>query len=174
MAEDRTGIIHAVSQALLDMGGDLADIRQQVLQGYFSMILYSGFPAGVSAEEIRHRLQAIDARSPFEVAVKPMVSPGTTPPLEEKEIYVLTARGDDRPGFVCAVSGLCARHGVNILDLSTTRQKGTYTMILLLDLQGCPDLSNLRQEMRKFSDQEKIDLLLQHHDIFKATNEVAM
>ncbi len=79
MARDRIGIIHDITRTIADMKGNLTDIRQQVLQGYFSMILYGSFPDTVSPETIRGQLLAVDKTNPFEISIKPVTE--AMPPL---------------------------------------------------------------------------------------------
>ncbi len=175
MAADRVGIIHDITRTISAMGGDLADTRQQVLQGYFSMILYASFPEKLSGQDIVDALTAIDSEHPFEVSVKPVTGPPVDDPATMKSRYVLTARGSDRIGFVALVSGFCADHSINILDLSTTTgSDDTYTMILLVDLDHCPPMEVLRAHLEDFSTKNGLSLLLQHQDIFRATNEIGM
>jgi predicted amino acid-binding ACT domain protein len=88
--------------------------------------------------------------------------------------YVLTASGRDRIGFVASVSSFCARQNINILDLSTAVSDGSYTMILLVDLSRCPDLAEMRRQLKAFAQESGLRLVLQHYDIFKATNEVSV
>lgn len=174
MSADRVGIIHDITKTLSALEGDLTDTRQQVLRGYFSMILYGSFPDTVSAEAIHRHLLNIDRKHPLEVSIRPVVADDSRNISSPDDSYVLTARGADRIGFVALVSGFCADHGINILDLSTTGRGATYTMILLVDLSGCSSLGNLRDHLDQFSREHGLSLLLQHHDIFKATNEIRM
>ncbi len=175
MAADRIGIIHNITRTISVMGGDLADTRQQVLQGYFSMILYASFPEKLSGQDIVDALTAIDPENPFEVSVKPVTGPPDDGQAPMNNRYVLTARGSDRIGFVALVSGFCAEHSINILDLSTTTgSDDTYTMILLVDLSRCPPMQVLRTHLEDFSTENGLSLLLQHQDIFRATNEIGM
>ena len=173
LASDRVGLIHDITRIIADLGGDLADTRQQILQGYFSMIMAATFPAGVSPGTVRERLSRLDPVDPVTVTVRP-VKPGSSSPARGNDHYVLTARGADRIGFVALVSGFCADHGINILDLATTGSGSTYTMILLVDLSGCPDRDRLRDRITAFNRQHGLTLLLQHSDIFQATNEIRM
>ncbi|MCF6187945.1 MAG: hypothetical protein L3J49_10810 [Desulfobulbaceae bacterium] len=173
MARDRIGIIHDITRTIADMKGNLTDIRQQVLQGYFSMILYGSFPDTVSPETIRGQLLAVDKTNPFEISIKP-VTEAMPPPAAPADSYVLTARGADRIGFVALVSGFCTEHDINILDLSTTSTGETYTMMLLVDLSKGAPLEELRTGLEQFNRQHDLSLLLQHHDIFKATNEIQL
>ncbi len=172
-AADRIGIIHDLTRTISAMGGDLADVRQQVLRGYFSMILCVSFPGHLQEEEIREALVNIDPEHPFEISIRPAPALSSSDQVPANS-YVLTARGSDRIGFVALVSGFCADNQVNIVDLSTTGRDETYTMILLVDLSNAPPVETLRSRLEQFSNEHGLSLLLQHLDIFKATNEIRM
>lgn len=172
-AADRVGIIHDLTRTISALGGDLADVRQQVLRGYFSMILCVSFPADLREDAIREALINIDPDHPFEISIRPAPELAVSDKVP-KNAYVLTARGSDRIGFVALVSGFCAENSINILDLSTTGRDDTYTMILLVDLSNAPPVESLRARLERFSETHGLSLLLQHLDIFKATNEIRM
>ncbi len=173
-SRDRVGIIHDVASAVSYMNGDLADMRQQVLRGYFSMILYVSFPGDVTPEEINRRLAAVGTSdAAVEVSIKEVrqqQAEKNSPP--EDNCYVLTADGEDRIGFVATVTRFCKDNGINILDLTTTVAKGRYTMILFVDLSNCPSMDEVQTRLEQFADATDLNMVLQHNDIFKATNEI--
>lgn len=177
MSRDRVGIVHEVAQAISELEGDIADLRQSVLRGYFSMILLASFPTTITTENIRIKLSEVDANSAtaLEVAVKRVkdirIIDNVAPP---EHTYVLTASGPDRIGFVAALAAFCAQHQINILDLSTAVADGIYTMILLVDVSRNPSIDAIRQELYAFSRQNDMNIVLQHHDIFRATNEISL
>ncbi len=174
LARDRVGIIHDITRVIRDMEGDLADTRQQVLQGYFSMILFASFPGTVTAEQIQEQLAGAGREdAPFEVSVRPVQQdePDQTAPADT---YVLTARGQDRIGFLATVAGFCARNRINILDLSTMVSDGSYVMILFVDPGPEGRMEAIRAAIEEFNRHNDLNLVLQHHDIFKATNEIRM
>lgn len=169
MSRDQVGIVADVAQAISSLDGDIADIRQSVLRGYFTMILLATFPPDVSTETITTAIQTprryVNVQSAQEA----------TPPAVElipTNAYVLTASGADHIGFVATVASFCAEHKINILDLSTTRADGNYIMMLLVDLSDAAPLVTVRSHLNRFAEQSRLHLVLQHHDIFKATNEV--
>ncbi len=176
MSRDRVGIIYEVSQALSELGGNIADVRQSVLNGYFTMILLAAFPSEVNQRAIERKLAEVDARSetPIESVVRP-AEPETIAafaPLP-KDSYVLTAIGTDQPGIVATVASFCVRHQINIFDLSTTVSHGDYVMILRIDLRGCPNpVREVRQDLQTFAARAGLKMTLQHHDIFRAVNEI--
>jgi predicted amino acid-binding ACT domain protein len=46
-------------------------------------------------------------------------------------------------------------------------------MILLVDLSRCPNFDLLHAQMDQFGREAGLNLVLQHYDIFKATNEIS-
>jgi predicted amino acid-binding ACT domain protein len=177
MSRDRVGIVFDVSNAISKLHGDIADIRQSVLRGYFTMILYTSFPAAVTLAEVKQTLADVDSSgdTPLEISVKPVADLDDIPPTASPEhTYVFTASGQDRIGFVAAVSQFCAENNINILDLSTTVASGQYTMILLVDLSRCASIDAIRRRLNAFKQQAGVQIVLQHYDIFKATNEIKL
>jgi glycine cleavage system transcriptional repressor len=174
LSQDRLGIVADVTGAIAALGGDIADLRQSVLRGHFSMILLVSFPRPVAAALIRERIEAGGGPdTPFEVAVQDAtVEYAAEVGADSERTYLLTARGPDRVGFVAAVSRFCAQNRLNILDLSTVVAGDQYIMILLVDASRCSDVDALRQRLRRFEADEGLSTVLQHHAIFRATNEV--
>lgn len=175
ISRDRVGIIYDVSKAISDLNGNIADVRQSVLCGYFTMILLASFPSKVTQRAIERKLAEVDAHNeiPIEAVVKKAEEIVEVPASPNSEnIYVLTATGADQIGFVAIVSSFCVKHNINILDLSTTVSDGAYVMILLIDLNHNISISEVRRDLQQFSQETGIKVVLQHRDIFKAINEI--
>ena len=177
-SRDRIGIVHQVSSAISELGGDIADLRQSVLRGHFAMILLASFPPAITQQAIEQRLQALNVAGvpPLQVSILPADdAPAAAAEQTLENAYVLTASGKDRIGFVATVSAFCARNGINILDLSTAVADDAYTMILLVDLAHCPvDVGELRHKLDRFQRETGLQVVLQHYAILEATNEVSI
>jgi predicted amino acid-binding ACT domain protein len=140
------------------------------------MMLLATFPPYTAVETIRRHLLELNTHSapPLDIVVQP--AEDALPPARSDippHAYVLTATGRDRIGFVASVSGFCARHHLNILDLATAVSGKTYSMILLVDLGG-EDVVAIRRHLQAFGLETDLRLILQHYTIFKATNEVSL
>jgi glycine cleavage system transcriptional repressor len=175
ISRDHVGIIYEVSKAISDLSGNIADVRQSVLCGYFTMILLASFPTSVTQRAIERKLAEADAHS--ETAIEAVVKKADETAIASfsptpENTYVLTATGTDQIGFVATVSSFCVKHNINILDLSTTVSDGSYVMILLIDLNHCISISEVRHNLQEFSRETGIKIVLQHRDIFKAMNEI--
>jgi glycine cleavage system transcriptional repressor len=136
------------------------------------MILLASFPAGVAADRIRSALTALDRDDPFEIGIKvwkpqpPLVSGG------DENRYVLTAVGPDKCGLVAALSGFLREKGINIEDLATLVEGEKYWMILQVCLPLQTHVGKLKRSLKLAMADVGISAELQHHDIFRATNEV--
>ena len=168
MAKDRPGIVAEVTECISALDGNLADLRQSVLRGYFTMILIAGFPATVSREEVKHKLT--DATSANVSVISHEENLATAD--HEEQSYVLSAVGQDRVGLVAQITRFCSDHGINILDLASHVDGSIYTMMLLLDLANIKSLDVFKQKLTGFGKANGIILELQHSDIFRATNEI--
>ena len=175
MSRDRVGIVYEVSKAISELQGNIADVRQSVLCGYFTMILLASFPPEITQRAIQRKLAEVDAHS--ETAIDAMVEkveasqPAAVTPYPEN-VYVLTATGSDQIGFVATLTSFCVQHHINILDLSTTVSDGAYIMILVIDLNHSAPIQAVRQDLQQFSRASGFKVVLQHHDIFRAVNEI--
>jgi predicted amino acid-binding ACT domain protein len=172
-SRDRVGLIHDVSSAISYLSGDLADMRQQVLHGYLTMIMYVSFPANVETEEINRRLIAAGTDdAAIEVSIKVLKKSQIDSSDSIENCYVLTAEGEDRIGFVATVTKFCKDNDINIVDLSTTVSGDRYIMILFVDMSKCSSMDEIRSRLDRFADDTDLNMVLQHYDIFKATNEI--
>jgi glycine cleavage system transcriptional repressor len=174
-SRDRIGIVYEISKAISELNGNIADIRQSVLCGYFTMILLASFPAKITERSIERKLAEVDAHSEtaIQAMVKKVEESAPSPSSSDcKNTYVLTATGKDKIGFVATVSSFCVNHHINILDLSTTVSDGAYVMILMVDLKKCDSISAVRLDLQQFAQQAGVTAVLQHYDIFKAVNEI--
>ena len=173
MSKDRTGIVADVTGAIYELGGDLADLNQSVLCGYLTMILFATFDADVDPEMIIARIDAIDSPTRLDVVAREVVEPldADLPPLPERT-YIMTAQGHNRKGLVYGISSFCFNHDINIMDLATTIKGDTYTMVLQLDLSRVESLAGVRRDLQIFSEKQDLQIVLQHHDLFKVTNEI--
>jgi glycine cleavage system transcriptional repressor len=175
MCRDRVGLIYEISKAISELNGNIADVRQSVLCGYFTMILLASFPQNVSQRSIERKFAEVDSKS--ETVIDAVVEkikekvPASPSPASENA-YVLTATGSDRIGLVATVASFCVRHNINILDLSTTVSDGAYIMILLIDLDESSSIGQVRAELQLYAKENGLNVVLQHHDIFKAVNEI--
>ena len=160
MSKDRPGIIADVTGAIYELKGDLADLNQSVLCGYLTMILIATFNSSITPEDAI--VKKID--TPIEILKARM----------PEKTYILTAQGKNKSGLVYGMSSFCYERDINIMDLVTTLADDQYTMILQLDLSHIASIKDVRDDLAEYADKTGLRVVLQHNDIFRVTNEIAM
>ncbi len=170
MAADRPGLIALIGEQVDALGGTIEDLSQTVMQGFFTVLLLAHFPAGVSAAELEHRLQA--AGDDLAVGVR---SGGRAPVTAEGERFILSARGPDRPGVVGALGQFLAGRDIAIEDMYARREgapASEYVMVLQLRCPPTGDIRQLQLDLSELADDLGMIAHLQHENVFLATNEI--
>ncbi len=168
MDRDRPGIVADVTEGVSALGGNLADLSQTVLCGYFTMILVADFSPDIVPQQVEAALSKEVTSHVFVVSALDY-----TPEAEGSEhIYVVSAIGRNRVGLVAQVSRFCCDHDINILDLTSHAEGGQYTMMLQIDLSSIENVERFEKELALFGERSGLNIVLQHNDIFRATNEI--
>lgn len=85
-----------------------------------------------------------------------------------KSRVIITVLGTDRSGIVAAVTGVLARHDVNILDISQTILQGIFTMTMLADLgDNAGDFLTIQQELDQLAVELGVQISLQREEVFR-------
>ena len=174
MAANRTGIIAAVTTALGELGGDIHEVSQTVMQQFFTIILAADFPDHRDPEVIVSHLEGVCRPFGVQVILKdPSSETLQNPAPEGIDKYFLTLTGHDTPGIVAQISGRLARERIDITDLYGVRREGqaSFVMILELAIPVGVDAMSLRADLEKLGTPIGLSATLQHENIFAATND---
>lgn len=86
---------------------------------------------------------------------------------------IVTVVGHDRVGIIARVATLLAEYGVNVLDISQTVMNEYFTMVMLVDVQGCTaEFTVLRDTLNRLGEEMALSIRIQHEDIFNAMHSV--
>ena len=158
MGADRPGIVAALTGGLLDLGGNLEDVRAAILGGSFAIVLLVSVPDDLDAAAVEATLRPEADRLGMGLWV------GDAPPPaiagDEVERCVVSVYGIDRPGIVHAMARALADQGANIRDLSS-RAVGTppiYTLAVEADLPAGLTPDGLRDRLRDVADRNRVEL----------------
>lgn len=179
MFEDRVGIIADVTETVKNLGGNLEDITQTVMRGYFSMILLAAFDNDMTAETIQNRLSQTPGCEQFSISVREFnasAAPAKTNGSDADDnpnVYMLTASGPDQSGLVAKIAGYLKERDINIRDLTTcVTDSGDYSMIMEIVIPADTDVSQLQRSLATCLASNRLNIGLRHYRLFRETNEI--
>lgn len=86
---------------------------------------------------------------------------------------VITVIGKDTIGILHKVSGICATHNVNVIEVTQSVLQDMFAMIMLVDISGInSDFSVLSDEMTTLGNSEGLAIHCMHEDIFNSMHKI--
>jgi glycine cleavage system transcriptional repressor len=169
-AADRVGIVFSVAGTLRDQGGNILELSQTVMRGYFTIIVAVEFSTPKDQRALAAAISERGKRFDLTVAViEQKASPEV--PVKDGERFILTVLGADNPGNIHGIAGCLAAHGVNIVDLHARADGERFSLVMEAFLP--PDLApaTVRAELERFGRDLGLEAFVQHENIFLATSE---
>lgn len=167
---DRVGILRDVTQAVFLLEGNIGSIRQTVVDGFFTLVFRSEHPAKVGKESLRAKIgNALGAQAVVTVMDCPEVA---LPVVAAGSRFIVTTRGEDKPGTIFAITSFLVDHGINIEDWLVEEDAGQIVYIAQVVIPDAVDFRMVQEKFRAAMAQRGLAALLCHENIFRATNEI--
>jgi glycine cleavage system transcriptional repressor len=170
-AADRVGIVYSVTGALLDLGGNVLELSQTVMRGYFTIILEAEFASPPTREQIVESIHERGRRFDLQVQVTEIKNHHQPVQVPAGERFILTVLGDDSPGIVHGIAGSLAAHGANIVDLHARLDGDRFSLVMEALIPHDLTPAAIRSELERFGRAHKLEAFVQHENIFAATTE---
>ncbi len=169
---DRVGILRDVTGVVFHHGGNLTDLRQNIMGGQFALTCMAVFESARDWDAIERDLRHALAEEPAHVAVMPRPAE-TAASAIPGERYVAAVSGADSPGWVHRVASLFADFGVNIEDWRHDRSDPARTLTFgAVRVPPDCDVRALQAALCEEMERHDMTASLRHENIFRATNEV--
>ena len=86
---------------------------------------------------------------------------------------VVTIVGKDRVGIIAMVSNLLAENNVNILNINQNIMDGFFNMVMIAEMSESKiQLADLQKILKQKGEEMKIDIKVQHQDIFNVMHRI--
>jgi glycine cleavage system transcriptional repressor len=170
MAQDRAGIIAGIAEAVGELNGNIQELSQTVVRGYFTIILSATFGDDVSPDVVREGVRASGAPGELEVAVRERMPSGS--PQAAQERFILTVLGRDQPGVVHHICSYLAGEGISISDFYGRVDADRFEMIVELQMPPDKDPLQLKESLERLGRAFGMSAHFQHENLFIATNSV--
>jgi glycine cleavage system transcriptional repressor len=177
IGRDRPGIVANVSRVLYRHRASIEELSQTVIRGQFAMILIASLGEGASPQTLKSELNDLSRDLALDIDLRPLQGEDMIPyEAGETEPFIITARGEDRPGLVFGITELLAERGINITNLGgqvvRLGQEPEYIQVFEVDIPKGSDYSLLQEKLRHRGQEMGVSVDLQHKDIFRAINQI--
>ena len=86
---------------------------------------------------------------------------------------IITVVGKDTVGILASVSELCAKHEVNIIEVSQSILQAMFCMIMLVDVSRCNvEFTAFAEEAEKLGENKALKINVMHEDIFNSMHRI--
>ena len=86
---------------------------------------------------------------------------------------IVSVIGKDTVGILAKVSGTCAEHNANIIDVTQSVMKDIFTMIMLIDIaELSSDFSALSESLEALGESIGMKIHVMHEDIFNSMHRI--
>ena len=177
IGRDGPGIVAAVSKALYRNDYNIEALSQIVIMGQFAMILMASAPKGVMHVKLKGDFDIVGTQLDLDINIRE-IQPDEIVPYRygEMEPFVITVRGEDRPGLAYGITEVLTEFGINItnLDAKVTLlgQKPEYIQVFEVDIPKELDFGLIQERLRDRGQALGVHVDLQHRDIFRAINQI--
>ena len=86
---------------------------------------------------------------------------------------VISVIGKDTVGITAKVSAACAKHNVNIIDITQSVLQDMFVMVMLTDISAldCP-FNSFSESMSSLGKQSGLEIRVMHEDIFNSMHRI--
>jgi len=177
MGADRPGIVAGVSRVLYENTCNIEALSQTVIMGQFAMIVVVAPLKGSKTEALEKALAELAREMRLEIHVRVLDQEGRRGfDPGEAEPFVITVRGEDRPGLVSAITAILAEQGINITRLGAEvvplGQQLEYIQIYEVDIPKQLDFALIQRALRDKGAEIGVTVDMQHRDIFRTINQI--
>lgn len=177
LGTDRPGIISRVTTALYELGCNLENANQMILQKEFAGFFIIETPPDLGLEDLSRELEQKTAGSGLILHVNAVdTTEKNDPSITNGEIFLVTTIGPDQKGLVARFSTIFARHHANIENLKAVFKGGSDPNANIMTYQVCIgpglDAKKLFDDLRQKADELDLDIRIQHKNIFDAIHKI--
>ncbi len=176
LGKDRPGIIAAVAKSLYDLGCNLENVNQMILQSEFAGFFLVEPPSDFGTDYLKKRIDKDLNGKGLHIHVNQITSNGITLSDINEEIFLITTIGPDQKGLVARFTEIIASYKVNVINLTAVFKGGNNPKanIMTYEVAITPDVdqSGLFSALREKAQELNLDITIQHRNIFQAINKI--
>ncbi len=171
MGQDAVGLVRSIAAPIAGAGGNIVDLRQEVLHGLFTVTAVVDLSdAELRVEGFRQMVQSIAEDTGLTLRVDGYV-PSPRDPARRNILLVIVGR--DAPGIIAHTAELLSRYRINIESSRTVGRQGVFLLELLCDMSRCAIPEDLLMvDLDEAMQQRELEVSFQTTDVFNRRKRV--
>lgn len=173
MGNDAVGLVGSLTNPIASAGGNIVDLRQDVLHGLFTIYLVVDLTdCDLRIDAFKELIKSIGEDIGLELTVDKYHPVARNP--EKKNILIILV-GPDRPGIIASIAQTLGNYNANIEFAKNIARENIFLMELLIDVSHCTlPLENLITAITKKMGEVGITALFQTDDVFNKKKRVIL
>ncbi len=168
---DAAGLVGCITSPIGNAGGNILDLRQDVLHGLFTIYMVVDLSeTSLRLDDLAAMVKDIGEDTGLSLSVDKYLPIARS---ADKENVLLTLVGADRPGIIASVSETLGKYRVNIELGQTIGREGMFLMELLVDVSRSRiPLPNLMTSIQQTMGAMDMKTIFQTDDVFNKKKRV--
>jgi predicted amino acid-binding ACT domain protein len=170
---DAVGLVGSITAPIGQAGGNIVDLRQDVLHGLFiidMVVDLSDTPLRIN--DFTAMIKEISEDTGLVLSVDKYLPVPRSP---DKKNILLILLGNDKPGIIACASEMLSKYRANIEAAETIGREGMFLMELLTDVSQCRiPLPNLMASIEKSMSAMGMKTIFQTEDVFNKQKRVVL
>lgn len=173
IGNDSVGLVGEITVPIAQVGGNIVDMRQDVLHGLFTIYLVVDLKkASVSVDEFSRLLEKISDDTGLSLSMEKYTP---IPRSAERTNMLVTLVGQDKPGIIGAITEKLAKYNINIETSDVVAREDIFLMDLLTDVsQSALPTDNLKTVVKEIMQTVNINTMFQTEDVFNKKKKIVM
>jgi phosphoserine phosphatase len=173
MGNDAVGLVGRITNPIASAGGNIVDLRQDVLHGLFTIYLVVDLTdCDLRIDPFKELIKSIGEDTGVELTVDNYHPVARNP--EKKNILIILV-GPDRPGIIASIAQTLGNYNANIEFAKNVARENIFLMELLIDVSHSTlPLENLITAITKKMSEVGITALFQTDDVFNKKKRVIL
>ncbi|MBP5274248.1 MAG: hypothetical protein ILO36_04860 [Abditibacteriota bacterium] len=173
LSGDKPGIIADISSAISLLEGNISEVNQTVVKGYFTIIVFASFPRKVTEQQLSCAVCGFrpEESKDYHINLVEYKEP-RSPKNAQHERYVLTIKCNEQSGIISEITSYLYGRGINIEDFYAYIAKGTPYMLAQIAVPDDGVADEIRADLEALGRKWNLTVTLSHENIYIATNTV--
>ena len=173
MGGDAVGLVGRIATAIAEAGGNVVDLRQDVLHGLFTLYMVVDLSGSdLRIEELQSIVNDLAEDTGLKFSVDKYLPVARSP---DKKYILVIVLGPDRPGIIASVCKTLGQYRSNIEFSQTIAREDIFLMELLTDISHCTlPLENLKAAVREHASAMGVSAVFQTEDVFNKKKRIIL